>query len=698
MKYRNFLLYLLSILVIACENKKDDYYKRPDDLAGPIYKQLESEGHFTMFMEMLASQGYDEVLSRTGYFTLFAPNDEACQNFLTEKGVGSVSQLDSSTIREIVQYALIINGYTPQHLAAYQSSNGWVDGLAFRRLTRSSGNLYRSTAIDESGNEVDAYIKNYGVKHIPYFMDEFFNTTGVSSENYNRFFPGVEYTGFNVVDAKVVGDFIVAENGYIYETDKVILPLPNLEEYLYVHPEKEKFTEFSELLNKIAYYELDTSVHGKDLPVYTKNYSSRTGLHPEPNIEQYDVSSTLYQTFCYTMFVPENEVLQQFYEDRLLKFYGSLDDLVDDRPEVVKEFFRTCLYDEPIWYEEFGSKVSSFGVRLDESNVTSIKITSNGFFYGITDILYTGNYFNSVYGEIIIHPQYSNIYAAINKISSNQSLVNLLTSKEIDFTLFLTRDDTFKLDGVYYSSIIDGFVPLTTGEEDITKILGTLIVPGDITDISGKGFMKTYGNQILRFDNNSVWGGGNIEEDEAATVKSMNTDPINGTVYVMTRNVLPPTKTYKTILQTPPTGASYTLFNQYLTNSGLYLGENIVGLNPGKDITILVPTDDAILAAGLPAYNTTDSVEQNIIKDFLYYHIIQNVKYPDGGTYKTYSVSDTIGKFFIYRNLTTAKITGGFQITDGSGNTAEVINENGSCNFAENGASIFQINQVLTHP
>ena len=229
---------MLLLLVLGCRDNWEEYYARPDWLEGPIYQQLEKEGRFNTFMSLLEYMGYDDILGKTGYFTLFAPNDSAFDVFFKSRNINSVEELDTALIRDIVQYALVENGYTPEHLAAVQSSEGWVNGVSFRRLTRSSKKYYRTNVIDGLNGYIDAYVKNDGIKYIPYFLDEFFTTVGIPSADYNRIFPDVPYTGFNVVDARVIGDFIVAENGYIYELDKVILPLPNLDEYMNEHPEK----------------------------------------------------------------------------------------------------------------------------------------------------------------------------------------------------------------------------------------------------------------------------------------------------------------------------------------------------------------------------------------------------------------------------------------------------------------------------
>jgi uncharacterized surface protein with fasciclin (FAS1) repeats len=696
---------LLLLIVFSCRDNWEEYYARPDWLAGPIYQQLEKEGRFTTFMSLLEYMGYDEILGKTGYFTLFAPNDSAFDVFFKSRNISSVEELDTALIRDIVQYALVENGYTPHTLAAYQSSNGWVEGLSFRRLTRSSGKYYKTTFYNNNGirlygsaaaDSFEGYIKNEGVKYIPYFLDEFFTTTGISSDNYNKYFPEVEYTGFNVADARVLGDYIVAENGYIYELDKVILPLPNLDEYLVEHPEKDRFAEF----RKILLMATDTCTRdyldiSKDLPVYYKIYED--GIYPDPNVEEYSTSDNIYQTRCFTMFAPDNSSMQEFYSNKFLKYYSTLDQLANDRLDVIIDFVNSHLVQDDIWYTELPSYESSFGVLLGDNNIISGKMASNGIFYGISEVLQTGNYFNSVYGEICLNPEHKNFYMAIKSIKEISSLQNLLTSKEIDYTIFLTDDSVFVAGGYYYSDIAADFVPVGTGAEKVAETVNMMIVRGDYNDLSGKGFLKTLGGAIIRYDNKVIWGGGNIENNTPCNILETNVEPINGTVYKVNKNLVPPAKTYLEVLAAPPAGASYSQFNLYLTNSGLISNGAITGVQTRKGVTIVVPTDDAVVAAGLPAYTATDSVSMAKIKNFLLYHIFQDVKYPDGGTYKTYNVSGVMGRFNVYREITTTATTDGFEITDGTGNRAAVINTAGSCNFALEGACIYQIDKVLKY-
>src|SRR4051812_20294961 len=81
-KIQRFLpLLMLVVLFTNCKKKAfDEYYARPDNLAAPIYQQLQAKGNFTNFLSLIDKAGYKQTLSTAGYWTIFAPSDSAFAN------------------------------------------------------------------------------------------------------------------------------------------------------------------------------------------------------------------------------------------------------------------------------------------------------------------------------------------------------------------------------------------------------------------------------------------------------------------------------------------------------------------------------------------------------------------------------------------------------------------------------------------
>jgi uncharacterized surface protein with fasciclin (FAS1) repeats len=132
--YYLFVLPLLALFA-SCSQELDPYYARPEGLQDPIYQQLEARGNFKSLTALIGKAGYKDILSKSGYWTMMAPNDEAFTKFFQEKGFTDASKVDSITAAKIVRYALIYNAFRTEQLSDYQSGAGWVVDNAFRRRT-----------------------------------------------------------------------------------------------------------------------------------------------------------------------------------------------------------------------------------------------------------------------------------------------------------------------------------------------------------------------------------------------------------------------------------------------------------------------------------------------------------------------------------------------------------------------------------
>ncbi|HJS00084.1 MAG TPA: fasciclin domain-containing protein, partial [Flavobacterium sp.] len=134
----NYYLLILPLLVLFASCSRDvfdEYYGRPDYLEDPIYQQLDARGNFKNFLVLIEKAGYKDILSKSGYWTMFAPNDEAFTKYFQEQNISDVSKIDDATASKIVKYALVYNAFREDQLSDYQSGQGWVKDNAFRRRT-----------------------------------------------------------------------------------------------------------------------------------------------------------------------------------------------------------------------------------------------------------------------------------------------------------------------------------------------------------------------------------------------------------------------------------------------------------------------------------------------------------------------------------------------------------------------------------
>src|SRR5690349_6104426 len=131
-----FTLIALVLSLASCRKSEfDTFYERPEWLEAPIYQQLEAKGNFRHLLAVIEKGGYKDILSRTGYWTFFAPNDEAFELFFKENNISGIAGLSAETAQKIVKYALVYNAFKTDHLADYQSGLGWVTGSAYKRRT-----------------------------------------------------------------------------------------------------------------------------------------------------------------------------------------------------------------------------------------------------------------------------------------------------------------------------------------------------------------------------------------------------------------------------------------------------------------------------------------------------------------------------------------------------------------------------------
>lgn len=210
--YLLFTLPLLALLFGCSRDVFDEYYGRPDYLEAPIYQQLEANGNYKNLTVLIEKAGYKDILSKAGYWTMFAPNDAAFTAFFQEQGISDVSKIDNATAAKIVRYALVYNAFREDQLSDYQSATGWVKDNAFRRRTAFYDGFITKTIngqskVTVSSNRNNRTGTNYYIpgdnnnKYITYFTKEYFAEKKLSAIDFNYFYPSKSYTGFNILMA-----------------------------------------------------------------------------------------------------------------------------------------------------------------------------------------------------------------------------------------------------------------------------------------------------------------------------------------------------------------------------------------------------------------------------------------------------------------------------------------------------------------
>jgi uncharacterized surface protein with fasciclin (FAS1) repeats len=712
-------LVILSVIVIFQSCRDNEYYDRPDSLEPAIYKQLEEKGNFTDYLICLDRANYKDVLNGAGYFTVFAPTDEAFANFYSKNSFKKAEDIPLETVKKIVAYSIVYNSYEKYRLDDYQStdSSGWVSDMAFKRRTAYYKWVYPDTIDNVEMFVVDMNAvgpeespagthrsEDYNNKHIPYFTSEFFARKNLSAYDYNYFYPETEFSGFNVVDAKVTEADLLAENGVIHVVDKVILPLPSLEELIESNPQ---YSEFKRILDKylIEYNLAGTVLHqryelatGNRPDIYIKEYPT---LNFAPNCENflmyglgeyYDA-----QINGWTIFVPTNQAIQDFYNTKFLQFYGSLDEMPQ---QLISEFINAHMFRTTVWPSKFNITVNPFGepARFDpELNVKEKKIGSNGIFYGVDKVQETDGFY-TLLGDIYLNPEYSLMLQALY----TTGLYAVVKNTNLKFTIFMIPNKVFEDFGFSYSDVLNTWylnneLLGSNASQALSRIINLhIIVNKEFEDFSGTGYIQTYGDEYIRYKDGNVWAAGNLQENDLPVIDDkIKNIRSNGISHVFNKNRTLIYYSTKNIgediseLCNSSENSTHKKFIKYLERSAnslsgfLYNTSTmaITNLSIADPHTILIPSDTAIDGAVrdgyLPPIGATlfSEAEQDMVAKFIWYHCLKGMivvpENPVSGDLKT-----------LYKTVqgsTYVKVNnegGNIMFFDNYGNTANVINPN----------------------
>lgn len=681
----NYYLLILPLLVLLAGCSRDvfdEYYGRPDYLEDPIYQQLEARGNFKNFTTLIEKAGYKDILSKAGYWTMFAPNDEAFTKYFQEKGISDVSAIDAVTASQIVKYALVYNAFREEQLSDYQSRTGWVKDNAFRRRTAFYDGFITKTIngqpkviVGSNRNGAVNYVAgDNNNKYVTYFTKEYFAQKGLTSYDFNYFYPGKEYTEFNVFDSKVTEADIIAENGIIHEVDEVNAPLKNIDQYLESNSNYSLFRSMLET-NLVSYVfnQAATNTYrnftGKSDEVFVKTYDPT--LAYAPNNENYlKLEDNDGQADAYTMIVPENAPLQEFIDGILLKHYASLDKLP---VYVFQDFMNAHMVKGAVWPSIKSSYANGLNeeLRFDfNSDITDKQVLSNGFFYGANKVQ-KSNLFYSVYTSAYLDPKFSLATRLFNDGSGFKEMISNINQK---FTLFLPSNDILMSQGYSYDLInsqwkyVYGTTSLsgTTARNRLLRLLynGIVLTPnGELDNIATtSGTIRTGDNELpgeyIQWSNNKIYAAGNIENGTAVNVIGKEVQQNGTTYYIDNVPQFAELLHGKAIERLASLNPEFNTFFQYLKNSTIYTAATgkIEGVDLGTFYTFIVPNTAAItraITAGvLPVSNNpTLQGQKDLVADFIRYHIIVNkTASNDGlvtGSYETLRKDESGNKTYV---------------------------------------------------
>jgi uncharacterized surface protein with fasciclin (FAS1) repeats len=656
-----------TTILFACKKKFADYYEPPASLEAPIYQQLQDRGKFTQFLGLIDKAGYKQTLSTAGYWTVFAPTDSAFQTdtefavYLQSRGISSVANIDSATAQKIVQYLLVFNAFNNDRIDDYQSNIGWIPNISFKRRTANYSGFYNDTtaagvaikaiasnrnnqAINTAGTPYYIPADNNN-KYIPLFTSDFFSLNGLSSTDYNHFFPGTPFGGFNVANAKVTQQNIAAENGVIHIIDHVVTPLASLDEFLRTRPE---YSEFRKLYERymVLFIENNDATHryqvltGKTDKVYVKAYSSLLSFSPN-NENFFKLQDNDAQRDSWSMVIPKNDSLLSYINNVLLESYPSVNSLPLN---IIADLLNSHMWQTALWPGKFANTNNSLVEPPHinfASNIIEKKILSNGIFYGSNKVN-EPNVFSTVYGKAYLNPKFS----LMTRLLDND-LKTIITNPNTKYTVFMMSDAVLRAQGFDFNSAANLFsfngVAHDTNRLNLLRILNTCVVEtpnGELDALgtpgfTGTGIVSTFGGECIRYEGNRIISAGTSDRNLTVTIDSVKTAKNGRVIYL--NNLL--YFTYQqvghhlTALGNAP-ASEYNLFFNYMKRSTAYDSVlfTILGTSAGSFYTVFVPNNNAIRQAiadgrlpGTPAtpnFNPTLTADKLKVQNFILYHVV----------------------------------------------------------------------------
>lgn len=673
-------LILLGILS-GCQKKEfDAFYERPAGLGEPIYQQLQARGNFKHLTVVIDKAGYKDILSKTGWWTFFAPNDAAFERFFKDHNISGTADISDSLANSIVKYALVYNAYRKDQLSNYQMAGNSETGtgFGFKRKTayydwvQQKGDASRRKVIATNRNvqyvrgvSVSTYVDgDNNNKYVPYFTSEFMSTGGMTSADYAVFYPSSTFTGFNVAGGAVVNKDISAENGMIHEVDRVTLPLKSIDQYINTN---DNYSEFRNLLDSLKFYVSNAyQTHrnfvatGSADSVYVKGYNGQLAFsinsenYQQPGVNSYLANES--QKSSWSIMVPTNDAFRA-YRKKILAKYGN--SFFKTAPaSIAIDFINSHMWPTMLWPNKFvqGQNYMLENTTLTLDNAIDKQILSNAVFYGVNQA-HSSNVFRTVYGVPYLDPT---TYLTLLAYADAATGVKAYTTQPgVRQTLLVMPDAVVTAAGYRYNEGSIGTTTTAWGyrtsptasyshnqiyRDNAFRLFktGVLITPtAELTSLAGSGIVESQSGDYVKYSNGKIQTSGTVDTGVDITVTKTDATSVNGIVYYVNAPLSFTDRNVGQHLQDLATKfpSNYSSFYWFVSTSGIYntTTKAISGVNTGIDnkYTIFVPDNAAISQAikdgllpgtratgALPTTAPTAEAQKDLVRKFILYHII----------------------------------------------------------------------------
>lgn len=667
-------------------------YEVPEWLGGSSIKMLEDSSNYTIFLQLMEKAELREEIE-SQLFTLFVPNDDAFKAYFAKHGYASVDDLPLEEAERLFKLHFVTNSRSAYQLkyeyywAELQGPNGEYASLFFRKQTSSTSIPYKEKVryntdfmnLNPNG-EVMIYTEN---KLIPLmskdFFEDYFGT--LDGTDYLFMYPNSKWgDNLNWHNAMVTDPEVRTSSGFIYFIDQVVDNMESIEEYFIKH--EDKYGVYYDLAQRFANYTVRRTMEDGETYMYKKSYDLIFNFAEERGPE---LESPRYFKGIWSIFVPTDEVLQEYLNTKLLNHYSSLDSV----PEITLYYIvQTHISQSLALLSKFERNYfNAFGdvTDINRNDIVEAQMTSNGPFYGINKVL-EPNVFTCVPGKLFFDNNYSTFLFALDQAE----MISLVADLTRDVTLFAVSNDEMDAANIRYNSEDDVIETRditnqwkTMNADALIEFLEDHIYEGVLDNLSGEGYIEMLSKNFVHYNNNQLEAGKNKALNQKATVVTKDVNDRNGILYTIDHAI----RTYYTFSQTMLNDPETSEFANLMIGAGL-LNPNFIDpytkdtiprisfISEADYWTAFIPTNDAMIQATAEGLIPADP---DSLKDFISYHFIRkSTIFDDGnlsGDFTTNSIQSTTGGI-IYHKVKVDNAKNNLSVTDGAGNKVTVSHAN----------------------
>lgn len=733
----------IGILGITGCDTHQDRFSNPPWLGGSSIQTLEERGNYTIFLELMEKANYTDPITKQ-LFTLFVPDDAAFESYFASAGISSVADLSEDEAVQLFTLHVLRNPRSRFYMIyefaweELQGPKAEYASLFHRKETPSTSTPYKETVRYLPGQVGNEYKIKTGNKNIPLFTAEFFNDFGGADDgsDYLYMYPGSTWElnyppgmkGMNWHNAAVIPNPLLPDelevrtaSGFIYFLDRVVPPMPSIEEYMIAN--QDKYGLYYDILQRFASYSIREIDENLEV-FYGKSYDLIFDLALERGPS---TNTAVPPQNMWTAFLPPDNLMQTYLDNTVLKYYEAIDSV----PRVTLYYILQSQLSGALVLKSklANGYFNAFGDPTDLSadDLVSGYMCSNGVVYETNRVI-EPNVFTTVPGTLFFDKDYSTLLYVFN----NANMLSTISNPDTDVTVFAATNEKMEEYGIRYNATsdvvefrgpIDGqWAPMRNN--DLIMFAQDQIYIGLIEDLNGPGgFVEMTSKNFIHYENNIVGAGENKEITGSATVVNIIPEP-NGNLVkidypIASRIVM------GQLLTCPRLEPECTLADPEFSDFAKILVDlrllddrarnpvtrefipNLKFLAGADYWTAFIPTNAAVeqsrVEGIIPTYEKLSELSpegQDSLENFALYHFIrESVVFDDGvlsGDFPTnYSYRDTINDVNVYGTLNVMNEANNLMLEDLTGQVITL--DHAKANRLTRKGVIHKIDQVLKY-